>query len=112
MLAFRHDYPRKLDQAGLAEPGSLYEYAQGKLVICVGLVALSLAPSPRVREKGRFAEISRADYPPIRQACIIRKSSRNKEIARQYLEFMKTPAISALSRDYGFDIPDRSAANR
>jgi molybdate transport system substrate-binding protein len=180
------DYPRKLEQDGFAEAGSLYEYAEGKLVTWVpnsssldvdqgiellvngsitkiaianprhapygeaavaamrhegiydkvqsklvlgenvsqalsfvvsgsadvGLVALSLALSPSVREKGRFAEISRADYPAIRQACVILKSSKNKEIARQFLKFMRTPAISALLRDYGFDVPDRSSGSR
>jgi molybdate transport system substrate-binding protein len=174
------DYPKKLQQDGFAEPGSLYEYAQGKLVIWVlnssaldihqgmrllvgssvgkiaianpqhapygqaavaamknrgiydqvksklvlgenvsqalsfaisgsadvGFVALSLAISPGVKEKGRFAEVPRDDYPAIRQACVILKSSKHKEIARQFLGFIKTPAISALLREYGFDLPE------
>src|SRR5689334_10096931 len=29
------EYPRKLEDAGLTEPGSLYEYATGKLVLWV-----------------------------------------------------------------------------
>jgi molybdate transport system substrate-binding protein len=29
------DYPKKLDSAGLVEPGSLYEYARGKIVLWV-----------------------------------------------------------------------------
>ena len=29
------DYPKKLEAAGLAEPGSLYEYATGKIVLWV-----------------------------------------------------------------------------
>jgi hypothetical protein len=66
VLAFRHDYPRKLDQAGLAEPGSLYEYAQGKLVICVGLVALWLALSECKRERSLRRDFSSrlSAYPP------------------------------------------------
>src|SRR5215471_20420721 len=29
------DYPKKLDAAGLTEPGTLYEYAVGKIVVWV-----------------------------------------------------------------------------
>ncbi len=176
------DYPQKLAHDGFAEPDSLYEYAQGKLVLWttnsspldihkgmellvdpavkkvaianpqhapygqaavaamksrgifekarsklvlgenvsqtlsfvasgaadVGLVALSLAASPSVKPTGRFVEIPSGAYPPIRQACLILKSSREKEIARQFLAFIRSPAISALLRDYGFDVPTRS----
>lgn len=52
------DYPRKLEAAGLAEPGSLYEYATGKIVLWVpenfpvsldkGLVALADSQIRRV----------------------------------------------------------------
>lgn len=173
------DYARKLLDEGFAEPGSLYEYAQGKLVIWVpnsswldlrrglqlladpsvrkiaianpqhapygqaavaamksrglyqnvqsklilgenvsqtfsfvaagaaevGLVALALTVSPNVKEKGRFAEVPSDSYPQIRQACVILKSSQNKETARQFLAFIKTPAIAHLLREYGFDVP-------
>src|SRR5437763_812540 len=30
------DYPKKLEAAGLGEPGTLYQYATGKIVIWVG----------------------------------------------------------------------------
>lgn len=173
------DYAKKLDAAGLAEPGTLYEYSTGKIVLWVpneskadlsrglsvlldpairkvaianpehapygqaavaalrkenlhdqvspkfvlgenisqaasfvasgaadaGIVALSLALSANMKDKGRYVEVPAADYAPIEQACVILKSSQNKEIARQFLSFMRIPAIAALLKTYGFTVP-------
>jgi len=172
------DYPKKLEAAGLTEPGSYYQYAKGKIVIWVrneskldlssgmkvlldpsvkkiavanpqhapygqaavaamqnekiyeqvkdkfvlgenisqtasfvvsgsadaGIVALSLALSPNMKDKGRYAEIPADEYPPIEQACVILGSSKNKETARQFLSFVKTIAIGDVLKSYGFDV--------
>jgi molybdate transport system substrate-binding protein len=173
------DYPRKLEAAGLTEPGTFYQYATGKIVIWVpndskvdlspglqsllnpglkkiaianpqhapygqaavaamkkegvyeqvsgklvlgenisqtasfvmsgsadaGIVALALALSPAMKEKGRYVEVPAADYPPIEQACVILKSSSQKNTARAFLDFIKTPAMADLFRSYGFAVP-------
>jgi molybdate transport system substrate-binding protein len=180
------DYPRLLEAAGLTEPGSLYEYAVGKIVLWVpadsrldlgqglrvllepsikkiavanpehapygraavtamrhekiydqvsgkfvlgenisqtatfvlsgnadiGVVALSLAMAPSMKEKGRYTEIPSDEYPPIEQAAVILKSSAQKEIARRFLAYLKTPAILELLGSRGFSthetaVPDR-----
>ena len=172
------DYPKKLEAAGLTEPGSYYQYAKGKIVIWVrneskldlssgmkvlldpsvkkiavanpqhapygqaavaamqnekiyeqvkdkfvlgenisqtasfvvsgsadaGIVALSLALSPNMKDKGRYAEIPADEYPPIEQACVILGSSKNKETARQFLSFVKTTAIGDVLKSDGFDV--------
>src|SRR6202162_545649 len=58
----------------------------------VGIVALSLALSPNMKDKGLYVEIPGGEYPPIEQACVI-VSSKNKETARQFLSFFKTAAM-------------------
>src|SRR6202047_5640735 len=172
------EYPKKLEAAGLTEPGTYYQYATGKIVIWVpkgskldlspglhsllepsvkkiavanpqhapygqaavaamqkenvyekvkdkfvlgeniaetaslvvsgsadvGIVALSLALSPNMKDKGRYVEVPSGEYPPIEQACVILGSSKNKETARQFLSFLKTAAITAVLRSYGFDV--------
>jgi molybdate transport system substrate-binding protein len=172
------DYPKKLEAAGLTEPGSYTPYAKGKIVIWVrneskldlssgmkvlldpsvkkiavanpqhapygqaavaamqtekiyervkgkfvlgenisqtasfvvsgsaeaGIVALSLALSPNMKDKGRYAEIPADEYPPIEQACVILASSKNKEAARQFLLFVRTAAMADVLRSYGFDV--------
>ena len=173
------DYPKKLEAAGLAEPGTLYRYANGKIVLWVlkdsplnldrglsvlldtrikkiaianpqhapygraavaalqheklydqvagkfvlgenisqtasfavsgsadvGVIALSLAVASSMKDRGRFVEVPTEAYPPIQQAAIVLKSSKQKETARQFLAFLKTPANQELMRSYGFTIP-------
>ncbi|HZS95220.1 MAG TPA: molybdate ABC transporter substrate-binding protein [Terriglobales bacterium] len=70
----------------------------------VGIVALSLALSPNMKDKGRYTEIPSTDYPPIEQACVILRSSKNKAVARAFLDFVKTDAIKDLLRKYGFEV--------
>ena len=69
-----------------------------------GIVALSLALSPDMKDKGRYAEIPADEYPPIEQACIILGFSKSKETARQFLSFVKTAAIGDVLKSYGFDV--------
>jgi molybdate transport system substrate-binding protein len=68
-----------------------------------GIVALALALSPNMRDKGKYAEIPASDYPPIEQACVILRSSKNKAVARQLLIFIQSKPIQDLLRRYGFD---------
>jgi molybdate transport system substrate-binding protein len=177
------DYAKKLDAAGLAEPGSLYEYATGKIVLWVplsskidvstglkslldpavkkiaianpehapygqaavaamqkagvydqlkskfvlgenisqtasfvvggaadaGIVALSLALSPNMKDKGRFVEVPAADYPAIEQACVIIKASTKQTEARAFLEFVKSEWARDLLKKYGFAVPLKTA---
>jgi molybdate transport system substrate-binding protein len=171
-------YPKKLEAAGLTEPGSYYQYAKGRIVIWVlkdaaldvssgmksllnpnikkiavanpqhapygqaavaamqkegiydkvkdkfvlgenisqtasfvvsgsadvGIVALSLALSPSMKDKGRYFEIPTDEYPPIQQAGVVLSSSKNKQVAKQFLSFIKTTAVADTLRRYGFDV--------
>lgn len=172
------NYPKKLEAAGLTEPGSYYQYAKGRIVIWVlkdsalnvssglkslenphinkiavanpqhapygqaavaalqkegiydrvkdkfvlgenisqtasfvvsgsadvGIVALSLALSPSMKEKGRYVEIPTDKYPPIEQAVVILRSSGNKQVAKQFLSFINTTSVADTLRRYGFDV--------
>jgi molybdate transport system substrate-binding protein len=179
------DYPKKLEDAGLTEPGTLYEYATGKIVLWVpnqskldlsrglkvlldpsikkiaianpqhapygraavaalqheglydklsdkfvlgenisqtatfvdsgsadiGIVALSLAIAPAMKEKGRYVEIPGDEYPAIEQAAVILKSSKQKPIAHQFLDYLRTQPILELLKSYGFTVSgDRSSS--
>jgi molybdate transport system substrate-binding protein len=176
------DYPKRLEAAGLTEPGSYYQYAKGKIVLWVpnesrldlssgmrvlldpsvkkiavanplhapygeaavaamqkemvydkvkdklvlgenisqtasfvasgsadvGIVALSLALSPNMKDKGRYVEIPGDEYPAIEQACVILKSSKSKDAAKRFVAFIKTAAIADVLRTYGFDVQGTS----
>jgi len=73
----------------------------------VGIIALSLALSPNMKDKGRYAEVDAGDYPAIEQACVIMRSSKNKDIAQQFLKFIQSPPIRELFKKYGFAIPNQ-----
>ena len=170
------EYPKKLDAAGLAAPGTLYEYAVGRIVIWTpadakvdvtkqgwktlldarvekiaianpehapygraavaalqkagiyesvqaklvygenisqaaqfvqsgnaqaGIVALSLAVSPAMRDGKRW-EIPAEMHSAIEQGAIVLKDAKNKEAARAFLEFVKSAAGRAILAKYGF----------
>jgi len=172
-------YPQKLAEAGLVEPGTIYKYAAGKIVIWVptaskldlsrglgvlldpgihriaianpehapygraavaamqheaiydkvkdklvmgedisqtaqfvesgnadaGILALSLALAPPMRERGRFVIISPDKYPPIIQAACVIRATKQLELAKRFLEFMKQPATVAKMEEFGFVLP-------
>lgn len=70
-----------------------------------GIIALSLALSPNMKDKGRYVEIPSAEYPAINQACIILNSSKEKETANQFLSYIKTAPVAATLQRYGFAVP-------
>jgi molybdate transport system substrate-binding protein len=179
LLSADIEYPRKLEAAGLAESGTLYEYAVGRIVIWMpadaradlaklgwkallepgveriaianpehapygraavaalrnagvyeqvrrrlvygeniaqaaqfvasgsaqgGILALSLAVSPPMREGKRW-EIPANMHAPIEQGAVILKSAKDKEGARAFLAFLKSDAARKILESYGFVLP-------
>jgi molybdate transport system substrate-binding protein len=74
----------------------------------VGIVALSLALSPNMKDQGRYVEIPANEYPPIDQACVILRSSKKKEIAQEFLAYIKSATIADVLASFGFDVSGRS----
>jgi molybdate transport system substrate-binding protein len=180
------DYPRQLEATGLAEPGTLYEYAVGRIAIWMppdssvdvakqgwaalldasvqkiaianpehapygraavaalrkagvyervaaklvygenisqaaqfvqsgnaqaGIVALSLATSPAMKDGKRW-EISADMHQPIQQAAVVLKSAKNKEAAQAFLTFVKSDAGRATLVKYGFSFPPADSKAR
>lgn len=173
-------YPRKLEEAGLTVPGTLYRYAVGRVVLwapktspldvskgltilreptvkkiaianpkhapygraavaamehmqvyadvkdrlvlgenisqaaqfiesgaCdVGIIALSLALAPAMKERGTFWEIPADAHPPLEQGAIILKQSKHQDAAGQFLNFMKSPQGQEVMTRYGFTLPN------
>jgi len=62
-----------------------------------------------MKEKGRYVEIPATQYPAIDQGAVVVKSSQNKDVARQFLAFLKTSQILELLRGYGFAVPEGAA---
>jgi molybdate transport system substrate-binding protein len=76
----------------------------------VGIVALSLALSTNMKDKGQYVEIPADDYPPLEQACVVlsaSKKQRNRKTVfglhqdrcgRQHFEkvWLRCPIISGM----------------
>jgi molybdate transport system substrate-binding protein len=99
----------------------LYERVRGKFVLGenisqaaqfaqsgsadVGLLALSLALSPALKISGTYVDIPESWSPPIEQAAIILASSRQKALARQFIDFLKKTDGVRILQSYGFAVP-------
>ncbi len=70
------------------------------------IVALALVIAPPGKDAGKYFVIPADEYPPIEQAGVVLKSSRQKAVARQFLDFLRRPEIVALMRDFGFSVPE------
>jgi molybdate transport system substrate-binding protein len=105
----------------------LYERVRGKLVLGenisqaaqfvqsgnaqVGILALSLALAPALKAVGTYVTIPESFYPPIAQAAVVLAMSKQKAIARQFIDFLKKPETASMLQSHGF-APPRAAARR
>jgi len=71
----------------------------------VGILALSLALSPELKERGRFWRVPENLYAPIEQGVVSLRASQNPQGARAFLDYIKSPATAALLERYGFALP-------
>lgn len=71
-----------------------------------GIIALSLALAPSMKAAGRYWEIPASYHPPIEQGAVILKASKHQEAAKQFLEFVKSPAGQEVMTRYGFTLPN------
>lgn len=174
-------YPRKLEEAGLAVPGSLYRYAVGRIVVWVpsrsalaveklgmevlldpsikriaianpkhapygraavaamqhfkvhdrvknklvlgenisqtaqfvesgasdvGIIALSLALAPAMKDMGKYWEIPAGAHSPLEQGAIVVKNSKHQPEAKAFFEFLKGDRGREVMRRYGFILPE------
>lgn len=71
----------------------------------IGIIALSLAVAPALKEKGVYWEIPAGAHPPIEQGAVIVKASKQQASARLFLEFVKGPQGQEIMKRYGFTLP-------
>jgi molybdate transport system substrate-binding protein len=71
-----------------------------------GIVALSLAVSPAMRDGKRW-EIPAELHPAIEQGAIVLKGTKNKDAARAFLKFVKSEAGRAILMKSGFELPEK-----
>jgi molybdate transport system substrate-binding protein len=75
-----------------------------------GILALSLLLSPALKEKGRSGTIPENLFTPIQQGAVILRNAPNPQGAKEFLEFVKTPATASLLERYGFALQGKTSA--
>jgi molybdate transport system substrate-binding protein len=78
----------------------------------IGILALSLVLAPPLKTEGLYSEIPASFYPAIDQAVVILKSSKQKDVARQFVSFLKRPEIAEFMRSNGLTVPESQPEQR
>lgn len=68
----------------------------------IGILALSLALAPQMRDAGRFWQIPLDAYPRMQQAGLILKSTKNLETSRLFRDFVLGDHGCEVLKRYGF----------
>lgn len=71
----------------------------------IGIIALSLALSPALREKGNYFLIPGTAHRPLEQAYVIMKKAAENEAAGLFAEFMSAKQAKDILIKYGFTLP-------
>ena len=76
----------------------------------VGIVALSLALAPVMKDSGRYWEVPSDRHPPIEQGAVVLKGATDPGAARAFLDYLKSPAGQAVMHRFGFTLPPSEAS--
>ena len=72
-----------------------------------GLVALSHALAPAMKDKGRYWTVPLDAYPTLNQAAVVISKSKQQDAAKKFLEFLRSFEASSLLTRYGFSLPSK-----
>lgn len=97
----------------------LYEQLQPKLAIAenisqtaqfaesgnaqAGLISLTIASSEHLRSIGNYVRIPADAYATIQQSAVILKSSHQQKLARDFLNWLTSPAVQAQLKSFGLE---------
>jgi molybdate transport system substrate-binding protein len=73
-----------------------------------GLIALSHALAPAMKDKGRYWAVPLDAYPTLNQAAGVLSRSKQQDAARKFLEFVRSPEATSLLASHGFSLPARN----
>jgi molybdate transport system substrate-binding protein len=68
------------------------------------LISDSIALTAAMKQKGTFVLLPQESYPPLDQAVVVPKSSKNEQLARRFVEFLRSAQAIAIFRQFGFEV--------
>jgi molybdate transport system substrate-binding protein len=69
-----------------------------------GLIALSHALAPAMKDKGRYWVVPLDAYPTLNQAAVVLSKSKQQDAAQKFLEFVRSAEASSLLTKFGFTL--------
>jgi molybdate transport system substrate-binding protein len=72
----------------------------------IGLIALSLAVSPKMKAEGRYWEVPLDAYPRLEQGGVIVSASKQPDLTRQFRDALVGSQGRETLRRYGFILPE------
>lgn len=73
----------------------------------IGFIALSLAISPEMKEKGKYYEIPTSISAPIEQTCVLLKGWERSPGAPKFMKYLLSTRCDALWTQYGYILPKK-----
>ena len=70
-----------------------------------GLIALSHALAPAMKNRGHYWTVPLDSYPMLNQAAVLLSRSKSQAAARIFIEFARAPEAASLLGAYGFSLP-------
>lgn len=70
-----------------------------------GIIALSLALSPQMQERGSYWLIPEEFHNPLEQGFVLLKRAKNNPLAHQFYEYMASKETRDILDKYGFTLP-------
>ena len=75
-----------------------------------GIIALSLAVSPPMKNDGRYEVVPETLYAPIEQGAVVTRGAHNPAGARMFLDYIQKPAAAAVLERFGFTLPPKNSS--
>ncbi len=76
-----------------------------------GLIALSHALAPALKNKGRYWTVPLDAYPTLNQAVVVLSRSKQQDAARRFLQFLRSREATSVLTSYGFSLPAEAHSN-
>ncbi len=70
-----------------------------------GIIALSLAVSPAMRDKGRYWQVPESAHPPLVQGGVVLRWAQDARLAGEFRDFLLSGAGKSILKKFGFDDP-------
>jgi molybdate transport system substrate-binding protein len=93
--------PKLVMGESLAQTAQLVESGNAD----AGIFSLSLAMSPRLTTEGTYRELPRNSYPPIDQAAVVIKATRQAALAREFVAYLGEDGAVRQFIRFGFTVP-------